>query len=62
MPKIDVYLKDGHIVVFQETYYDSYRTTLRYENGVAIIKDAFGSETAFPLENIEKIVKESDRR
>lgn len=64
MAEIKIYMKDGTIQDFPETSAPggSYHTSLRYEEGFAVIEDAYGRETSIPSCDIEKIVKESNRR
>lgn len=64
MSEIKIYTKDGTIHNFEETSYPggSYCTSLRYEEGFAVVQDAYGRETAIPSADIEKIIKESTRR
>jgi hypothetical protein len=64
MPAIKVFMKDGTIQDFPETSCSggSYCTSLHYEEGFAVIEDAYGRETSIPSTDIEKIVKESNRR
>ena len=64
MAAVKVYMKNGTVHDFPETSCSggSYCTTLRYEEGFAVIEDAYGRETSIPSVDIEKIVKESDRR
>lgn len=40
----------------------SYCQSVRYEEGVAIIKSAYGSEDHIPLDLIEKISVDAERR
>lgn len=64
MAYIKVYMKNGSVQDFPEMHCasGSYCNTLRYEEGFAVIIDAYGRETSIPSIDIEKIVKESDRR
>lgn len=64
MPAIQVFMKNGAVQDFPETSASggSYCTSLRCEDGFAIIEDAYGRETYIPSIDIEKIVKESIRR
>lgn len=64
MAAVKIYMKNGTVQDFPETSCagGSYRTTLRYEEGFVVIEDADGMETSIPSVDIEKIVKESDRR
>lgn len=40
----------------------SYAQTVRYEDGVAIIRDAYGKETHLPLDLVESIEVDAERR
>jgi len=64
MPKIRVVLKSGKIEEFAEqapvNTYDNLNT-VRYEDGVCIVKHSRGKvETAFPLVDVKKV--EIDQR
>ena len=64
MPAIKVFMKDGSVQDYPETSMSggSFCTTLRYEQGFAVIQDAYGRETSIPTADIAKIVKKSERR
>lgn len=64
MSKIKIYLSDGTVQDFEETSASggSYCTTLKLENGFAIIEDAYGKQTIIPESRIDRIEKESNRR
>ena len=53
-------MKDGSVQDFPETSRSggSYCTSLRYEEGFAVIQDAYGRETSIPSADIAKIIKE----
>lgn len=56
MPAIKVYMKDGSIQDFPETSCSSgsYCTNLHYEEGFAVIEDAYGRLTSIPSIDIKK--------
>ena len=57
MPDITVVYRDGSREVFEELYRagGSYHNSVRYEGGVAIIRDSYGNETGIPLDLISRI-------
>ena len=67
MSMITVEYTDGTMEVFFDPFcflYEetsrpggSYCTSIRYTNGFAIIKDAWGKETVIPSEHIKKIIE-----
>ena len=63
MSMITVEYTDGTKEVFEETSRPrgSYCTSIRYTNGFAIIKDAWGKETVIPSERIKKIIETPTR-
>lgn len=61
MPEIKVFTKDGKTKVFQESNYDRYVNSIRYEGVFAVITDSYGKQTSIPAENIDCIEVESTR-
>jgi hypothetical protein len=39
----------------------SYTKSIRYEGGMAIVKDEWGKETAYPIDTIESVETHPDR-
>lgn len=57
MSTIVMKMKDGTVKDFPESYRagGSYHTTIRYEGAFAIVKNAYGTETAVPAQDIEEV-------
>jgi hypothetical protein len=63
MSRITVEYTDGSKELFDETSRPggSWCTSIRYEKGFVIIKDAYGKETVIPSERIKKVVETPTR-
>lgn len=64
MSRVTVYKRDGNYLEFPETSAPggSYSTTAKYEQSWLIVTDAYGKETAIPIDQIEKVVTEATPR
>jgi hypothetical protein len=63
MANITVTFKDGSVREFKHEGRagGSWTKEIRYEGGMAIIEDEWGTETAFPLDSIQSIVSRPTR-
>ena len=64
MPDIKVTLKSGDVFEVEDRGAPggSWGASVRYEGVFVIVQDAYGNDTAFPAEDVERVEKEGGRR
>ena len=64
MPNIKVTLKSGYVFEIEDRGAPggSWCASVRYKGAFVIVQDAYGKDTAFPAEDVERVEKEGGRR